>query len=516
MMRKTYKRIFQLSIALFLVSIVLLSIRLSEAFYPDQQIQTVSKIYLSDFENNAKEVEKALLSLKETLDTINIDSISQNRFIDILMRKLNQNQYISSYLILEHGRKLSVLEKDKDTYLFAVDSSDNTEVVNWQRLDRNQKVKNTWKRALGVQINILDWGEEVFNDTYNYQIPIWAAINGLMENANRSAALHISWKSKKNNRLLTCIAIIDNFDPSFILPKSDKLKVEQFITNINDQTFPIFGHAKNDTLVNHLRETSVESWKAIGGASNLTFNFTYNQNNYWGQSLSTDFRGIKSYLVVVEENTLNLSLLARNVVFIVFSAIFFIISLVFFILLRRKKEQSIEKYISHQISDKHASELIKLGENNHLELKSSFRYDLKEQKVNKELEYVIAKSIAAFSNAKGGTLIIGVDDDGNILGLENDINTLKRKNIDFFENFLRTFLNKTFSISFVTNNLQIKFPVVDQKVICRIDVASGNSPVFVEVVKNNTKSERFYVRSGNTSMEMKTLSEINRYIQERF
>jgi len=515
-MRKNYRKIFQFSFVLFLVSIVLLSIRLSEAFYPDQQIQTVSKIYLSDFENNADEVEKALLSLKETIDTINIDSITQNRFIDILIRKLNQNQYISTYLILEHGRKLSVLEKDKDTYLFAVDSTDNTEVVDWQRLDRNQNIKNTWKRALGVQINILDWGEEVFNDTYNYQIPIWTAINGLMENANRSAALHISWKSKKNNRLLTCIAIIDNFDPSFFLPKSGKLNVEQFITNINDQTFPIFGHAKNDTLVNHLRERCIESWKAIGAASNSTFNFTYNEHDYWGQSLETDIRGIKSYLVVVEENTLDLSSLTRNAAFIVLSAILFIISLLFFVLFRRKGEQTIENYISHQLSDKHASELIKLGENNHLEFKSSFRYDLKEQKVNKDLEYVIAKSIAAFNNAKGGTLIIGVDDDGKILGLENDINTLKRKNLDFFENFLRSFLNKAFSISFVTNNLQIKFPVVDQKVICRIDVISGTSPVFVEVVKNNTKSERFYVRSGNTSMEMKTLSEINRYIQDRF
>lgn len=515
-MRKTYKRIFQLCFALFLVSIVLLFIRLSETFYPDQQIQSVSKTYLSNFENNANKVEKELLGLKETIDTLKLDSLSQEKYIEILIKKIDETQYISTYLILEHGKKLSVLEKDKDTYLFAVDSTDDTEVIDWRRLDRNQNVKNTWKRALSVQINILDWGDEVFNDTYNYQIPIWTSINGLMENAKRSAALHISWRSEKNNALITCIAVIDDFAPSLFLSKSNKLDLEQFITNINDQTFPIFKFAKNDTLVIQLREISIESWKKTGSSSNSIFNFSFNENDYWGQSLETNISGVKSYIIVVNEDALDLTSIRKNIAFEILSIVLFIFCLVFFILLRSKAKQSIENYISTQLSDKHASELIKLGENNHLEFKSSFRFDLNEQKVNKDLEYVIAKSIAAFSNAKGGTLIIGVDDDANILGLENDINTLKRKNIDFFENFLRAFLNKVFSISFVTNNLQIKFPVVDHKVICRIDVISGKSPVFVEVVKNNTKSERFYVRSGNTSMEMKTLSEINNYIQTRF
>jgi len=516
MMRKNIKIIFQISFILFLVSVVYLSIRFSKTFYPDQQIQTVSKLYLSGFEENAYKVENALSDLKETIDTFDLDHISRKKFIDVMINKLNQSKYISTYLILEHGRKLSVLEKDQDTYLFAVDSTDNTEVVDWQRIDKNQNIKNSWKRALGFQINVLNWGEEVFNDSYNFQIPIWTAINGLMENANKSAALHITWKSKRNNRLITCIAIINDFDPSFFLPKSGKLNVEQFISNINNQVFPIFGHVKNDTLVNHLRNTSIESWKATGGAANSTFNFTFHDRDYWGQSLESKIRGIKSYMVIIDENTLGLSSITSNIIYIIISVILLIITLVSLILLKRSGNQSINSYIEHHISDKHASELIKMGENNHFELKSSFRYDLKEEKVNKELEYVIAKSIAAFSNAKGGTLIIGVDDDGNILGLENDIHTLKRKNLDFFENYLRTFLNRVFSISFVTNNLQINFPVVDHKVICRIDVISGHSPVFVEMIKNNNKSERFYVRSGNISVEMKTLSEINKYIQERF
>jgi predicted HTH transcriptional regulator len=50
------------------------------------------------------------------------------------------------------------------------------------------------------------------------------------------------------------------------------------------------------------------------------------------------------------------------------------------------------------------------------------------------LEKVISKTIAAFMNSEGDTLFIGVDDDdGNVVGLENDFQLLKKKNIYGFE-----------------------------------------------------------------------------------
>jgi predicted HTH transcriptional regulator len=51
------------------------------------------------------------------------------------------------------------------------------------------------------------------------------------------------------------------------------------------------------------------------------------------------------------------------------------------------------------------------------------------------LEKVISKTIAVFVNSEGDTLFIGVDDDddGNVVGLENDFQVLKKKNIYGFE-----------------------------------------------------------------------------------
>ena len=160
-------------------------------------------------------------------------------------------------------------------------------------------------------------------------------------------------------------------------------------------------------------------------------------------------------------------------------------------------------------------ELIGKGESAELEFKSSLRWSYKEEKLDRELEKVIYKTIAAFSNGEGGTLLIGVDDDGNVLGLNRDYVSLNGDR-DEFELHLRNILNKTFGKVFVTSNLVIQFPILNSHEICRIDICGGEKPVYLETMnKDGQKIEKFYVRSGNSSQELK-LSESSDYILTRF
>ena len=80
-------------------------------------------------------------------------------------------------------------------------------------------------------------------------------------------------------------------------------------------------------------------------------------------------------------------------------------------------------------------DLIAEGESDELEFKSSLRWDYKQEAVNKRLEDVVVKSIAAFGNGQGGTLLIGVNDVGTPLGLEHDYTTLGGGNV-FVANIL--------------------------------------------------------------------------------
>ena len=160
-------------------------------------------------------------------------------------------------------------------------------------------------------------------------------------------------------------------------------------------------------------------------------------------------------------------------------------------------------------------ELIAEGESDELEFKSSLRWNYKTEQIDKKLEIVILKSISAFSNGEGGTLIIGVEDEGEILGLDHDYRSLNGGK-DKFELHLRNLLNKTFGKVFATTGVSITFLVIGETEICTINVSKGNKALYLEIVDNNgQKFEKFYVRSGNTSQEL-GLSEMNEYIKSRF
>jgi len=102
-----------------------------------------------------------------------------------------------------------------------------------------------------------------------------------------------------------------------------------------------------------------------------------------------------------------------------------------------------------------------------LEFKSTVCWDLREGKKNPELEAVIRYTVAGFLSANGGTLRIGVADDGSIVGLQPDYGTFKKPNQDGFELFLTELLlgglGKDLATSFRTT-----FHEVDGKDVCRV------------------------------------------------
>ena len=142
-------------------------------------------------------------------------------------------------------------------------------------------------------------------------------------------------------------------------------------------------------------------------------------------------------------------------------------------------------------------ELILSGESEFVEFKSTLRYDLRQNRVNKKLEYVIAKTISAFLNSTGGNLLLGIDDNQNILGLEYDISTLKKQDIDGFELQLIEVIKKYIGKELSTH-IRIKFPKVSNKKICQITISKSSKPVFIKF----EEKEDFFIRSGCSSQPL--------------
>ncbi|MBI2064784.1 MAG: putative DNA binding domain-containing protein [Candidatus Yanofskybacteria bacterium] len=154
--------------------------------------------------------------------------------------------------------------------------------------------------------------------------------------------------------------------------------------------------------------------------------------------------------------------------------------------------------------------LLSGGEHERLEFKTSLRWDMKLNKVNKSLERAVMKTIAAFLNSAGGRLAIGVDDSGQVVGLENDYRSLPKSNADGFQNHFTNIFHSMIGPEFrqfVDLSLQKK----DGKDFCLVNVLPADRPAYLRTEEN----EDFFIRTGNGTTSLK-LSEAASYIDSHW
>ena len=169
------------------------------------------------------------------------------------------------------------------------------------------------------------------------------------------------------------------------------------------------------------------------------------------------------------------------------------------------------KQTAPSLDVKEWKQLISGGENDTVEFKSSLRWNIKEEKVDKRLEAVVIKTLSAFMNARGGTLFIGINDAGEAVGIEPDYKTFQRKpNPDGFMLKLSDLISKSLgakSHKFIVSDIQ----AMAGKDVCRISVSPSDGPVFV----TDQGKEAFYIRAGASSIPL-GMSQAHEYISSRW
>ena len=199
--------------------------------------------------------------------------------------------------------------------------------------------------------------------------------------------------------------------------------------------------------------------------------------------------------------------------------------------IRNKIEDSIEQKKDFSIGD-----LIKSGESSALEFKSSMLAIMEEDLEIKKLQdmtkttsgnkkksiesriivieriikdallFSIIKTISSFLNSKGGILLIGVQDNGVICGIENDYSFLEENpNWNGWSRHLFNIVEKQIGIEHI-KYLQIKKIYYLSKTIAKIIVNKSSTPIYIQ-----KKGPKFYVRRSNTCRLLDTV-EANNYI----
>ncbi len=142
--------------------------------------------------------------------------------------------------------------------------------------------------------------------------------------------------------------------------------------------------------------------------------------------------------------------------------------------------------------------LIRAGESETVEFKATGRKNLFTKKKDPRIEWAVVKSLCAFLNLDGGTLLVGVGDDGTIVGIEEDFPFLKVGNTDHWSLWLMNRIVQAANPVAATY-LKVSFAEIDGKTVARIDVKPSISPVFAAEKEGR---KLFFVRTGPATVEL--------------
>lgn len=229
---------------------------------------------------------------------------------------------------------------------------------------------------------------------------------------------------------------------------------------------------------------------------------------YWFEENNAGFSLVQVKKILSESliHTFSLHMMPMSVAFSILGIIVGLVSGLYYTSIKKK---NLLLYGKKQLLQQSIPSLIASGETEFVEFKSSLRHDYRQVKTDKNLEHVILKSLAGFLNAKGGTLIIGVDDYGEILGLENDYLSLKKKDKDGFQQRLITIVSNEFGRD-ICPLIHIGFHQIEQVEICTILIEPSPRPVYF----NEGNRTIFFLRTGNVTNPL-TTSETVKYLQSK-
>jgi len=150
--------------------------------------------------------------------------------------------------------------------------------------------------------------------------------------------------------------------------------------------------------------------------------------------------------------------------------------------------------------------LIRSGESIRLEFKSTLRRNLYTNASDSKIEHAALKSIVAFLNTEGGTLIVGVRDNGDIVGIQEDMFDTEDKYLLHFSNLVNENIGKQY-----TNLISWNLYEIGNLKVLRVDCTKSSSPVFLKM----KGQEEFFIRTGPSTVSL-SASELLEYSKKHF
>ena len=115
-------------------------------------------------------------------------------------------------------------------------------------------------------------------------------------------------------------------------------------------------------------------------------------------------------------------------------------------------------------------------ENTTVELKQTLRLDIKTNNSEKHILTSALKTIPAFMNTNGGILLIGVSDDGEVTGMDHEIEQFHKDSQDNFKLWFGKLLDRRIGKEFI-NKIEFELVLVKEKYVLKVEcsaITEGN------------------------------------------
>lgn len=519
-------KIYSATVLFIILLVAIIIVSDSQTGFTEQLIYSATEKIKTEITNYLNPITVDIQKAKNDREKNVIEYTSEIGLNNYFIPFLSNHPTIYSVKYFDNDGRQYLLYKEKKSFVsaFRIEKKFNNEVT-WKRWDGNLKELSKWKEKVPRDPIRQNWKQYFTQDIIPDSI-YWFDLKSFY-NSSFGELNAITFSGTKKNKNLFGLAIgIKINDMLSLIPELNLYSNPKlFFINHKQHIIPIIIDVKESirkedrafTRAN-IKDSVVisfwDNWQELGRDSVSTFMLEINNQQWWAQidKINLNYSKLQLGVVISESDLIFAHLFDTYVIIFVMLIVLVIITIIYWV--KKKKKNSTE---NGKLTVEGLKKLLEKGESEFFELKSSLRWDYREERVNKKLEEVIIKSISAFNNAKGGYLVIGVDDDNNILGLKKDYATLKKHNSDYFELHLRNLINAAFSVRFTAGKISINFLTIEGKEICIIKIEQGDYPLFLKTTDNNgNKIEKFFIRSGNSSQQIKSLSEINNYINARF
>ncbi len=172
------------------------------------------------------------------------------------------------------------------------------------------------------------------------------------------------------------------------------------------------------------------------------------------------------------------------------------------------ENKDLKQRIASEFYDYTEAEIVNIlqtGESDRTEFKSTLRWNLHTDKADKKIENACLKTVAAFLNSNSGMLLVGVDDEGLVLGLQQDRFANEDKLLLHWNSLLKAHLGVEFM-----QLIRSQANELDEQRILLVQCLRSPTPVFFR----RDNDEVFYVRTGNGTHQLKP-SEVLAYLDQR-